>query len=67
MDFTARGAFQAYNEKILYGGPPKRIVRKTPPPPEGRPYANPNPRGVMMCKHIYNSIVRSITENWIRS
>lgn len=63
-DFQFRGSYEAYKNGILYGGGPKKYVRKTPPPPEGRPYANPL-HVPIMCKHIYSSIVRSITEGWI--
>jgi hypothetical protein len=60
-DFRFRGSFQAYNEHILYGGKFPAYQRKTPAPPVGRPLANADPHGVMMCKHLYNSMVRSQT------
>lgn len=63
-DFRFRFEEPCWKAGILYGGTYKRYVRKTPPPPEGRPYANP--LGVPgLCKHIYNSLTRSITEGWI--
>lgn len=63
-DFTHRGSYEAYKEGILYGGKYPSYTRKTPPPPEGRPYANPM-HVPMMCKHIYAAITRSITEGWV--
>ena len=63
-DFEFRGAWEAFKNGMLYGGRPKKYVRKTPAPPEGRPYANPT-HVPMMCKHIYASITRSVTEGWL--
>ena len=63
-DFEMRGSYEAQRVGILYGGNPPRYVRKTPRPPEGRPYVNPE-HHPMMCKHIYASITRSLTEGWI--
>lgn len=64
LDFVHRGMYEAYKNGILYGGPFRHYQRKTPAPPEGRPYANPM-HVPMMCKHIYACITRSITEGWI--
>ena len=64
MDFTHRFSHECQHAGILYGGNPTTYVRKTPAPPEGRPYVNPE-HVPGMCKHIYASIVRSITEGWI--
>jgi hypothetical protein len=63
-DFEMRGAYEASKNHILYGGLPKVYIRKTPKPPLGYPEVNPN-HYCIMCKHIYNSITRSITEGWI--
>lgn len=63
-DFRFRFEKECWEAKILYGGTYRRYHRLTPPPPEGRPYANPL-KVPGMCKHIYNSIVRSQTEGWI--
>lgn len=60
-DYRFRGSFQAYNEHVLYGGKFPGYTRKTPAPPVGRPYVNDDPHRVIMCKHLYNSIVRSQT------
>lgn len=63
-DFRFRFEKECWETGILYGGTYRRYHRITPPPPEGRPYANPL-KVPGMCKHIYNSIVRSQTEGWI--
>lgn len=51
-DFIMTGAYYDFRHGCLWGPPPKPYIRKTPPPPNGRPYRNP--QGVaFMCKHIY--------------
>lgn len=64
-DWTYRFEKEAYDAHILYGGTYSRYHRKTPAPEQGgRPYANPL-KVPGMCKHVYNSLTRSITEGWI--
>ena len=63
-DFRYRFEKECYEAGILYGGTWKRYHRITPPPPEGRPYANPL-KIPGMCKHIYACITRSVTEGWV--
>jgi hypothetical protein len=53
MDFVHRFAWPNRKRGCLYGGVPKSYRRKTPPPPNGRPSANPS-NTIGMCYHIYN-------------
>lgn len=51
-DFIFTWAYQDFKSGNLWGPPPKPYIRKTLPPPKGRPYRNPmNYPG--FCKHIY--------------
>lgn len=60
-DFKQRFAWPDRAAKCLAGGPPAQYRRKTPPPPKGRPYVNPdNVPG--MCYHIYR--VAKDLEKW---
>lgn len=63
-DYTIRGAYPNHKSGVHYGPLPKKVVRKTPAPPEGRPYVNPL-NVPILCKHEYACIARSITEGWL--
>ena len=52
-DFQFRFAWEDRGKQALYGGPPKSYVRKTPDPPIGRPYVNPE-QIPGICKHLYD-------------
>lgn len=48
-------AYEDYSlAHCLYGPKPKPYKRKTPKPPQGRPYRNPR-HYPGICKHIYNA------------
>lgn len=52
-DFQFRFSWEDRAQQALYGGPPKVYIRKTPPPPLGRPEVNPEfIPGI--CKHLYD-------------
>jgi len=53
-DSYYRGTIWNFKEGAAFGGRPRPYKRKTPPPPAGRPYANPG-HYPMVCKHIINS------------
>jgi hypothetical protein len=63
-DFRFRFEKECWDAGILYGGTYRRYRRITSSPPLGRAYANPEGTPGL-CKHLYNSITRSITEGWI--
>lgn len=55
--------WQYYNKKNKsLTGPHKTYIRKTPPPPEGRPYKNPN-HIPGLCKHQLRLIHLLIQNN----
>lgn len=51
MDYAWRFWMQNYQKDTQFGQGPGPYRRKTPPPPEGRPYANPM-EVTGMCKHL---------------
>lgn len=51
-DFIYTWAYYDFRTGNLWGPPPKPYIRKTPAPPVGRPYRNPNGYPGF-CKHIY--------------
>lgn len=51
-DFIMSWAYEDFRTGNLWGPPPKPYIRKTPAPPMGRPYRNPN-HYPGYCKHIY--------------
>ncbi|MGI0075925.1 MAG: hypothetical protein ACREAU_00785 [Nitrosopumilaceae archaeon] len=55
LDFYYRFGGFDYTDKSLYGRAPKPYVRKTPPPPIGRPFVNPM-KTPGVCKHIMKTI-----------
>lgn len=55
LDHYFRFATWNFNDKSIYGRAPKPYRRKTPPPPIGRPWANPS-RTPGLCKHILKTI-----------
>lgn len=63
-DYEFRFAEANYKAGCKYGGRYKKYSRKTPAPPQGRPFANPN-KTPGMCKHVYACITRMLTEGWI--
>lgn len=64
-DFEYRFSKECAEAGVLFSGTWRHYTRKTPPPEQGgRPYVNPQ-KVPGMCKHLYNSITRGITEGWI--
>jgi hypothetical protein len=51
MDYAWRFWMQNYQKDTQFGQGPGPYRRKTPPPPQGRPYANPM-EVTGMCKHL---------------
>lgn len=51
MDYSWRFWMQNYQQDTQFGKGPSPYRRKTPPPPQGRPYANPM-EVTGMCKHL---------------
>lgn len=47
------------------GRPFPKYIRKTPPPPEGRPLRNPGEH-TGMCKHIYGTVLRLEKEGFLK-
>ena len=61
QDFKQRFAWANKAVSCLAGGAPAKYRRKTPPPPKGRPYVNPD--GIPgMCYHIFQ--VAKGLEKW---
>jgi hypothetical protein len=51
LDYMWRFWQQNYQKDVQFGKGPNPYIRKTPPPPEGYPYANPE-QVTGMCKHL---------------
>lgn len=51
-DFIFTWSYSDFKHACLWGPPPKKYIRKTPPPPKGRPYRNPS-QFPGYCKHIF--------------
>lgn len=51
LDYAWRFWMQNYQKDVQFGQGPSPYRRKTPPPPQGRPYANPM-EVTGMCKHL---------------
>ena len=51
MDYAWRFWMQNFQQDTQFGKGPNPYRRKTPPPPDGRPYANPE-EVAGMCKHL---------------
>ena len=66
-DFLHTWAYYDFRTGNLWGPPPKPYIRKTPAPPQGRPYRNPQ-HVAGFCKHIYyiwrNFMVNRRGENY---
>lgn len=64
QDFRFYWEKELYDNKSLIGNW-RRYVRKTPPPPEGRPYVNPDEL-VGYCKHIHNFLEHLKSEGYMK-